>query len=276
MKPVISRSLAPACLAALGVLLPYPAEAASPSQESETTEAPDATPQGAEATDESGTVDAELADPVQAARQLARRWSSASYVITRGRKEVGTYVQQNVVQRARDKEVLEFHDAVTIGKATNRLAARTVLELAPGLPMLLFQAQVDVDQIELAFAAGRAKGSGLMKSVIDVEIPDATLTAMQLLRGLPRMPRVKGASAEFTLLKPEALPAPEALVPGTLRCAGQDDLEIAGQVYVAWKYRWRTEGERPVFLWYGEDGQLLRREQRKEVWLYDPEGGKED
>ena len=28
----------------------------------------------------------------------------------------------------------------------------------------------------------------------------------------------------------------------------------------AWKYRWHAEGKRPTLLWYGEHGQLLRRE----------------
>jgi hypothetical protein len=267
----IHSPLASAWLAALALALPVDSLSAAPALRQEDGDEEEAQDDVDE--EVPGDVDAEmpeLADPVESARRLVKHWGTARYVITRGRKEVGTYVQRNTIQRVGGQNLLEFVDTVTIGGAKNRLGARTIHALQEGLPILRFNAQIDVDEIDLAFEDGRVKGTGLMKAAIDIEASEPLLTGIDLLRGLPRVPQAKGASAEFLILKPEALPKPEALMTGTLRCAGRDDLEIEGETYPAWKYRWQAGEERPILFWYGEDGQLLRRDQRKEVWLLSP------
>ena len=207
----------------------------------------------------------ELPDDVEWVRGFVRHWPSAKYTIWRGERELGTYTQGNKLIKLKGREILEFTDAVEIPGADGYRAQATHT-LSIGLPTRSLQASTKIDGIKLAFSGGRMKGQALMKKPVDLEVPKRFLTDVDLLRGVPRVPALKGAEKVFPYVDLKALPNPAAVSEGTLRCQGQEPLELGGETVIAWKYRWHPVDARPTFFWYGERGELLQRLRRKELW----------
>ena len=100
-------------------------------------------------------------------------------------------------------------------------------------------------------------------------IRDSFLTDFALLRGLPRIRLVPGEVREFDYLDMQNLPG-DSNKKGKLRVVGQETLTIEGRDYPCWKLRWKVTDGPSVALWYGENGQMLRKVERKEEWLFSP------
>lgn len=211
---------------------------------------------------------AAAADDVAWARALVEAWPGAKYKIMRGKRRLGTYEQRNSLTMHEGTPMLEYHDVVRYSNQPAPYQVQSFQELEPGLPTVLYQAVMNIDGIRAVFDEGRARGVALMKKPFDLAAPRLFVTETALLRGQPRIPRVEGESAELDFVDIVGLPKETAVRKGHLRCMGREDVEIAGAQRSAWKYRWQAEGKRPTLLWYGEHGELLRRQSRQEVWIF--------
>lgn len=240
----------------LPLLASFAPQDPTPQEESPATSGQDATGEARET---------EKPDLVRWARAFRRHWPKATYRVLKNGREVGTYVQENRITKYNERELLLFSDELTTGSQDGYKAQTTHL-LAEDLPTRLVQANTKIDGIKLTFAGGRVRGQALMKAPVDLPIEKVFVTETDLLRGAPRVARVKGAEVTLPFLDLSLLPDPGAVTEGTLRCQGEHELELNGETLRTWKYRWNPARGRPTFFWYGEQGELLRRERRSEVW----------
>lgn len=217
------------------------------------------------------TVDDRVAKPTPGSpTMLARRWGKTRYKITKGKREVGTYVQKNTLTKLDGDDVIEFFDYVIYESSGTEYTFQTVCEVTAPYDLRAIAGQVGYGNMTLEFKNGRALGQTLGPTGVNLEVPEHFITDFSLLRGLPRMPLEVGAKAQFDYVDLQKLPEESAVQRGTLSCLGREKVATSEGVYDTWKLKWLVDETRPMFLWYGDEGQLIKRLYKREEWLLDP------
>jgi hypothetical protein len=201
---------------------------------------------------------------------LARRWGKARYKVSKGKREVGSYVQRNTLTRLEGTDVIEFFDYVIYEGSGTEYTFQTVCEVEEPYGLRAIAGKIGSGQMQLELRNGRLLGQTLGPMNVNVEVPEHFVTDFSLLRGLPRVPLEEGAKVELDYVDLQKVPEETAVGRGTLTCQGREKVMAAGTTFDTWKFKWLVDETRPMFLWYGEEGQLIKRLYKREEWLYDP------
>jgi len=208
-------------------------------------------------------------DPLEAARALAKSWPEAVYTIHKGKAQTGVYLQKNTMSKVGEDHVIEFIDYIAMPRIQSEMTIQAHCSADPWFTLRGVAGKVGFGQMKMTFEDGRAQGTMLGQEAVDAEVPKNFLTEFVLLRGLPRMPREADLEWEFDFVDLQLLPG-KAAKKGVMQCVGEEELEIEGMKFPSWKFRWTLEDGPPLLLWYGPEGQLLRRVQKREEWLFSP------
>jgi len=241
-----------------------------PSQEEAPAPAPEAPTVTAGAQDGAGAMPAPDPEALAVARDFAKAWPMAAYTIVRGKREVGVYVQKNTMSKFEDEPAIEFVDHVTYPKASSQVTFQTICALDRDLSMRGIMGKLLVGQFQLRFTDGRAQGVQVGQTPVDMEVPESFLTNFTLHRGTLWLGAGEGFQQEYDFVDLESVPNKGSVQKGTLSFLGTEIIDFEGTPLPCRKFRWQVGEERPTFLWYGDQGQLLQKLNKKEYWTYSP------
>jgi len=224
--------------------------------------------QDPEATPATGSDQGEArAEVTDLARNLTKTWGIAVYSIKKGKRETGVYVQSNSMGVIEEADVIQFMDLISFPQMQQEMQFQTICNAADGYSLRGVKGKLAMGQLQIEFTDGHAKGMHVGQTPIDMEVPVDFVTDFALLRGL-WVTYEPDWEKEFTYLDIESMPKADCVKTGTMRCLGEETLEIEGAKYETWKFRWSIPDEAPSFLWYGKEGQLIQRSNRKELWTF--------
>ena len=214
-------------------------------------------------------------EALKGSRALAKSWGTAAYriLIQRNKKrqvEVGIYVQNNSMGAIEGEQVLQCTDFLTMPKMQAEMSFRTICDANARARVRGVTGEIPTGKMRIEFEDGRAVGSNIGQTPVDSPIPELFLTKFSVLRGLHWLRFEEGWSATFPYLDIEKLPGERANSSGTMKCLGPVTLQIEGGEYPSWKFRWAQLEKEPIFVWFGEDGRMLKRQEKSEIWLWSP------
>ncbi|HED66185.1 MAG TPA: hypothetical protein ENJ09_11595 [Planctomycetes bacterium] len=214
--------------------------------------------------------DGRMMSPFETARRLAKAWPLAVYTIKRGKRDVGVYVQRNTMSEVDGAKTIEYFDTIKYPRKNQSTLVQTMCGTEQRFNILGMAGKMQVGQMKVQMEDGRLKGMQFGQTPVDIEAPEFFVTDLSLLRRPYGVLFREGETYTWPHLKVEAMPGKDCFREGVFECLGLRQLKLDGESFDAWKFSWTVGEERPIFIWYGNDGQLLKRVFRKETWLYSP------